>query len=79
MPIPFKLDYVIDKTMAAPSNREQHVLKSVAGVDLTPTEARVVWPRVIEHKWLMSEKLGRDVGLRVAAIDYIENEMQLAA
>ncbi|MDQ3649367.1 MAG: DUF4032 domain-containing protein [Acidobacteriota bacterium] len=79
MPIPFRLDYVIDKTLGAPFNREQRVLKSVAGVDLTPTEARVVWPRVIEHKWLMSEKLGRDVGLRVATIDYIENEIQLAA
>ena len=25
------------------------------------------------HKWILSERLGRDVGLRVAALDYFEN------
>jgi hypothetical protein len=25
------------------------------------------------HKWILSERLGRDVGLHVAAIDYFEN------
>jgi hypothetical protein len=28
---------------------------------------------VLEHKWFVSERIGRDVGLRVAAIDYFEN------
>jgi hypothetical protein len=28
---------------------------------------------VLEHKWFVSERLGRDVGLRVAALDYFEN------
>ena len=32
-----------------------------------------VWPRILLHKWLMSEKLGRDVGLRIACIDFLEN------
>ena len=26
-----------------------------------------------EHKWFLSERLGRDVGARVAAVDYLEN------
>jgi len=34
------------------------------------------WPRIMQHKWLMSEKLGRDVGLRTACIDFIENMEQ---
>lgn len=35
-----------------------------------------LWPRIMQHKWLMSEKLGRDVGLRTACTDYIENMEQ---
>ena len=52
---------------------EQKVLKELAGVKLRPAEARAEWPRVLEHKWFFSERMGRDVGLRVAALDYFEN------
>jgi hypothetical protein len=38
-----------------------------------PDQARTEWRRVLEHKWFVSERLGRDIGLRVAAIDYFEN------
>jgi hypothetical protein len=48
-------------------------LRKLAGVKLSAEEARVVWPRVLEHKWYLGERLGRDVGLRVAAADYFEN------
>jgi hypothetical protein len=71
--IPFRLDYVIDKTNDTGTCEEQEVLGELAGVRLRPAEARAEWPRVLEHKWLMSERLGRDVGLRVAALDYFEN------
>src|SRR2546421_9173727 len=71
--IPFKLDYVIERALQEPSSEEQGILKSLAGVRLSPAEARAEWPRVLEHKWFVSERLGRDIGLRVAAIDYFEN------
>jgi hypothetical protein len=71
--IPFRLDYVIEKTNDGGACEEQEVLKELAGVRLRPAEARAEWPRVLEHKWFMSERLGRDVGLRVAALDYFEN------
>jgi hypothetical protein len=71
--IPFRLDYVIEQTNADGASEEQKVLKELAGVKLRPAEARAEWPRVLEHKWCMSERLGRDVGLRVAALDYFEN------
>ena len=71
--IPFKLDYVIDRVLAEGSGEEQKVIRELAGVRLNPTEARAEWPRVLEHKWFVSERLGRDVGLRVAALDYFEN------
>jgi hypothetical protein len=71
--IPFKLDYVIERTLREQTCAEQRLLRELAGVRLTPAEARVEWPRVLEHKWFVSERLGRDTGLRVAAIDYFEN------
>jgi transitional endoplasmic reticulum ATPase len=71
--IPFRLDYVIEKAQVEGDCEEQKVLKELAGVKLRPAEARAEWPRVLEHKWFMSERLGRDVGLRVAALDYFEN------
>ena len=71
--IPFRLDYVIDRTNNQGACEEQKVLKELAGAKLRPAEARAEWPRVLEHKWFMSERLGRDVGLRVAALDYFEN------
>lgn len=48
-------------------------LKRLAGVRLSEPEARAAWQRVLEHKWYLGERLGRDVGLRVAAADYFEN------
>jgi hypothetical protein len=71
--IPFKLDYVIESTLADVPNEEQKILKELAGIRLPAAEARAEWPRVLEHKWFVSERLGRDVGLRVAALDYFEN------
>ena len=71
--IPFKLDYVIEATLAGGAAEEQKVLRELAGVRLSAAEARAEWKRVLEHKWFVSERLGRDVGLRVAALDYFEN------
>lgn len=72
MPIPFKSDYVIERTQGGQAN-ELRVLKQLAGVKISADEARAVWPRIQDHKWYVSERLGRDVGLRVAAVDYFEN------
>ena len=72
MPIPFKLDYVIEKTLAGEGSTRR-TLKALTGIKLSAGEARRIWPRILEHKWYISERLGRDVGLRVAAIDYLEN------
>ena len=71
--IPFKLNYVIERTLQDGRCEEQNLLRELAGVRLGPAEARAEWPRVLEHKWFVSERLGRDIGLRVAALDYFEN------
>lgn len=35
--------------------------------------AAELWPKIMQHKWFLSEKLSRDVGFKVACLDYIEN------
>jgi hypothetical protein len=55
------------------ARRLRRSLRQLAGVELSAREARDVWPSVLEHKWYLGERLGRDVGLRVAAVDYFEN------
>ena len=72
MPVPFKSDYVTER-VRADDEREKQNFKSATGMSLAPAEAQEIWPRVLEHKWYMSERLGRDVGLRVAALDYFTN------
>jgi SpoVK/Ycf46/Vps4 family AAA+-type ATPase len=45
----------------------------ISGTRLEPDIALDLWEKISQHKWLMSEKLGRDVGLRTACIDFLEN------
>jgi hypothetical protein len=77
MPVPFKSDDVAAR-VRADDGRERQKHKSVAEARITPAEAQEVWPQVLEHKWYMSERLGRDVGLRVAALDYFKNVRTIA-
>jgi hypothetical protein len=67
------LEHVIEEVLSEYPKDQQRMLRKLAGVKLSQTEASRAWPRVLEHKWFLSERLGRDVGLRVAAIDYFEN------
>lgn len=45
----------------------------ISGIKFDPETATGIWAKILQHKWLMSEKLGRDVGLRTACIDFLEN------
>src|SRR5262249_35093382 len=72
MPIPFKLDGVIEKILKE-DVPERRMIQDFTGVRLSSHEARAAWRRVLEHKWYISERLGRDVGFRVAAVDFFEN------
>ena len=77
MPVPFKSEVVAER-VRADGEREKQKLRPATGARLTPAEAEEVWPQVLEHKWYMSERLGRDVGLRVAALDYFKNVRRIA-
>jgi transitional endoplasmic reticulum ATPase len=41
-----------------------------------PDIALDLWAKILQHKWLLSEKVGRDVGFRTACIDFLENMEQ---
>jgi SpoVK/Ycf46/Vps4 family AAA+-type ATPase len=45
----------------------------LSGVEFESDIAIDLWSNIFKHKWLLSEKLGRDVGLRTACIDFLEN------
>ncbi|MEW6053518.1 MAG: AAA family ATPase [Nitrospirota bacterium] len=45
----------------------------ISGTKFDPETATDIWAKILQHKWLMSEKLGRDAGLRTACIDFLEN------
>ncbi len=35
--------------------------------------AEDLWQKILQHKWVLSERLGRDVGTKVACLDFLEN------
>jgi transitional endoplasmic reticulum ATPase len=43
------------------------------GRKIEPQGAVELWQKILQHKWVLSEKLGRDAGTRVACLDFIEN------
>lgn len=77
MPISFAAEHGHEQTherVAVESSvNQKRTLRQLTGVKLSATEAAAAWPRILDHKWLLSERLGRDVGFRVAAVDYFEN------
>jgi SpoVK/Ycf46/Vps4 family AAA+-type ATPase len=48
----------------------------LSGVEIEPEIAVALWDKILQHKWLLSEQLHRDVGIRTACIDYLENTDQ---
>jgi len=48
---------------------------TLAGIRYSEAEAKLVWVNLLSHKWEMSQKMGRNVGIRVAALDFFSNVM----
>ncbi|MEJ2690598.1 MAG: AAA family ATPase [Deltaproteobacteria bacterium] len=44
-----------------------------SGRKVKPREAEDLWQNILQHKWVLSEKLGRNVGTKIACLDFIEN------
>lgn len=67
------ITYLESKILAPLSSAEQNYLADFTGRRFSRREAKRVWDKVLDHKWILSEHLGRDVGFRVAANDFLEN------
>jgi transitional endoplasmic reticulum ATPase len=65
-------------TPLSPEECTQKIVELI-GVEYEPEVAADLWPKILHHKWLLSEKLNRDVGLRTACIDFLENIEQASA
>ncbi len=56
----------------SPEECASHIL-DYTGHIVEPEAAGELWLKILQHKWFLSEKLGRDVGIKVACLDFIEN------
>ena len=71
--IQFKNDYAIDKIIAEQPSKEQNFLQNMFGKKVEKQAAKAYLKRILDHKWYISERLGRDIGLPVAALDFTVN------
>ena len=69
----YPIDFVIERVLENELSREQWKLKQFTGRRFERQQAAFLWERITDHKWYVSERLGRDIGLKVAAIDYLDN------
>ena len=46
-----------------------------SGYKVDPELSQNLWSNILQHKWVISEKIGRDVGIKVACMDFIQNIM----
>jgi len=69
----YQLDYMVDEFLKNTPSPEQAFLKKHIDREIPKKEAAYLWERIVDHKWYLGERLKRDVGFRVAAIDYVEN------
>lgn len=49
------------------------LLQAVTHNRFSAEEAKRLWHEILVHKYFMSEKLGRNVGIKVAVLDYLDN------
>jgi SpoVK/Ycf46/Vps4 family AAA+-type ATPase len=52
-------------------------ISEFCGQMIDPDQAQALFPKIQKHKWLLSEQLNRDVGYKVATLDYLENAAKL--
>ncbi len=69
-----------EKVQRLVEKRQTHLyhdlIYSLCQLDLPEVEAQKRWDEILKHKYWISEKLGRNVGIRVAALDYFYNVTQ---
>jgi diguanylate cyclase (GGDEF)-like protein len=64
---------LLDRERAKRDSFYSDLLYSLCNIRYAEHEARLLWVNLLAHKTEMSERLGRNVGIRVAALDYFKN------
>lgn len=71
--VSYQLDYVIEEVRKSAPTAAQRFLMQTLDLELDKDFAAQIVERIDDHKWYMSERMKRDVGMRVAAVDFFEN------
>ena len=69
----YKIDYAIGKIFTTEPRQGRMLIRKYTGIKLSEREAIRLWDLIVDHKWYLSEQLNRDVGVHMAAVDYMEN------
>jgi hypothetical protein len=67
------LKYIITKIDGDRDDFYPEMLKYYIGRDVKDKNVYEIWIEILKHKIQMSNILGRDVSIKVATIDYVEN------
>ena len=66
-------EYNLDTLGKKPGTYYRDIIFALLQIRLPEDEAKRDWKEMLKHKFIMSEKLGRNVGIHVAALDYYTN------
>ncbi|NLD94519.1 MAG: diguanylate cyclase [Fibrobacter sp.] len=66
-------EILLDTIGKKPGTYYRDLIFALIQIRLPEDEAKRDWKEVLKHKYLISEKLGRNVGIHVATLDYYTN------
>src|SRR5512136_240656 len=66
-------EYLLDSIGKKPGTYYRDLIFALMQIRLPEEEAKRDWKEILKHKYLLSEKLGRNVGIHVATLDYYTN------
>ncbi len=66
-------EYQLESIGKKPGTYYRDLIFAIIQIRLPEEEAKRDWKDILRHKYLLSEKLGRNVGIHVASLDYYTN------
>ncbi len=66
-------EYLLDSIGKKPGSYYRDLIFALIQIRLPEDEAQRDWKEILKHKYILSEKLGRNVGIHVAVLDYYTN------
>jgi len=66
-------EFLLDSIGKKPGTYYRDLIFALMQIRLPEEEAKRDWKEILKHKYILSEKLGRNVGIHVATLDYYTN------